>query len=251
MAFTQTCKDGLVPYRMHRSGDRILVAGDPGVTFTKNLNYRMVNTAGVAVAITDSDANGFLRCCKTKTCAAATVAFPTSSAAIREWDDSADVDTLISMECMLPDQQIFAAKLYGYQDETALTSYTASTRTIVAVTGHGANDRSNGALIYVYSGPGAGEVNIAEDYVHTTLSLVTHRAFSTTLTAASAYIIMAAAADANTVGPGSTMDPYDSDSLHVLDGYDDGDWMVYPSWRDIIALLPTGALPVVRRLSHE
>ena len=256
MAFSATCKAGLVPHRMLRSGERILVAGDPGVTFTRDNLYSIVNTAGVAVAITDSVANGYLRCCKTKVCAAATVAFPASSAAIREYDDSADLDALISMEAMLPDQMIYAARFLatGGVDETVV-SYDSATRGIALTTGLGADDRGNGALILVYDGAGKGEVNIQEDYDHTggasELLQICHRPFKATLDTTSKLLILGNASDANAVGPGGTMDPHDSNDLSVSDGYDDGDWMVYPSWRDIIQLLPTGALPVIRRLSHE
>jgi hypothetical protein len=255
MAFSATCKAGLVPYRMSIPGERIHVAGDPGVTFTRDCLYTIPSTTGVAIAVTDSLANGALRCCKTMVCPAATTPFPPNANKYAGFNPSdANLATLIPMEFLAPEQMIYAARIANFSDETVVT-YSAATHYIGETTGHGTDDYANGALIYVYAGTGMGEINIVEDYDHTggtpELKLFTHRQFTATLDTTSKFIVLAGSASANTVGPGSTMDPYDLNDLDVIDGYDDGDFMVYPSWRDICALLPTGALPVIRRITHE
>jgi len=229
-------------------GEIIHVPADPGVTYTRDNLYHVIVTNGVATAVTDSYSGGTMICKKTMTATAATTYFP-STKEMREWDDTQT--EFVPMEWAGPQQMIYAAKLAGYSDETVV-SYTASTRAVAVTTGWASDNRPAGALAYVYEGPGAGEINIVESYDHAggaaALLTVFHRAFKATLTTSSKMIVLASTAAANAVSVNGLMDPLTSATLDTDDGVGDGPWMVYPSWRDIATLLPTGALPVIPRL---
>lgn len=61
------------------------------------------------------------------------------------------------------------------------------------------NDVWNGALLYIYEGPGAGDIRTVSDYVGATDTLTVTKAFSETPTTDSKYIILGGAAEANDV----------------------------------------------------
>ena len=247
MSFSQTSLTGFREMGSSMGDEVFLIPGDPGVTFTKGELATI--SGGVLIDATDSLAPPQFQVVRTTICPAATQAFPKPSAQYNA--GLADVDkTLVPVRWLnnMAGKPIMAGKLYGYSDETVV-SYTANTRAIACTTGFGADDYANGALLYVYEGPGIGEVNVVEDYDHTggaaELLLICHRAFTATLTTSSKFIVLAGASDANNVGMFSRMDIYDADQVDVVDGYDDGDFRVFGDWSAVGEQLKKGWLPFV------
>jgi hypothetical protein len=225
----------------------LMLPGDPGVTFTKGDRVYMSN--GVAVLETDSVADSIGHAMKSIVCpAAASAYFPTPPAMPSDLDGD-DAKTLIPVMMDVPaGVKVFQATMYGYQDETVVT-YSAANRTIGCTTGFGADDRPNGALVYVYEGPGKGEINVVEDYDHTggtvELALIFHRPFRATLTTSSKFICLSATGAANGVGILGRMDAYDEDQVDVSDGYDDGNFVLYADWLTVKEHLKNLAAPYI------
>jgi hypothetical protein len=248
MAFSQESITGFRELGSTMGDEVFLVPGDPGVTFTKG-EFANMSAGNVLIVATDSLAPPQFQIMRTTVCPAATQAFPKPGAQYNPGQDAASL-------CLVPvrwlgnraGNVILGGKINGYTDDTVI-SYTANTRAVAATTGHGADDRCLGALVYVYEGPGIGEMNIIESYDHAggaaALLVVFHRAFATALTSASKYIVLAAAADANTVGLFSRMDIHDADEVSVIDGYDDGDFRVFGDWSAVGEQLKKGWLPFV------
>jgi len=232
--------------------DILWLPGDPGVTYTKGDSVYYTPTtagsAGLVILETDSVADSIGRVMKTTVCPANTQAFPTGPAFPGDLDGAA-AKTLIPVEMDVPaGVPIRACPLSGYQDETVVT-YSAASLYIGCTTGFGADDRPNGALIYVYEGPGKGEINIVDDYDHTggavELLLQLHRPFNTTLTSASKFIVLAATGAANGVGSLGRMDRDDKDALEVDDGADDGNVVLFCDFLRLGEFLKNGALPYI------
>jgi len=118
-------------------------------------------------------------------------------------------------------------------------------------TGFDTDDFPNGALAYVYEGPGAGEVNYVEDYDHDghangAFSLIFHRQFDTALTTDSAMIVLAAAATTGQVlSHFGRADLKDSDEIDCSDGVDDGDLTFFAGYRELRQFMAKGHAPVV------
>ena len=228
----------------------MFLPGDPGVTYTKGELCSFSN--GVLIAGTDSAANAVFRVDKTVVCPAATQEF-VKPADIIDYRDTDIQKTLVQCTVMVTGgAPVYLANIKNYQDETVV-SYDAATRAVEETTGHGADDRPNGALVYVYEGPGIGEVNIIEDYDHTggaaELLLTMHRKFAATLTTSSKYIVLASTAAANAVSLFGRVDLADADEIDVADGGDDGDYVVYCSWHHIAHYLALGQLPIINRMA--
>ena len=247
MAFSPTATANGVPNMRKAGGQEVLfVPGDPGVTLDKGEICAMSN--GVAIVGTDSLAGPHLRPVKSVISPAATQAF-VMPGKFNHLGDAAKDLTLCPMQVMLKEgAQILKATIVNQVDETVV-SYTAGTRAVECTTGFGADDRPNGALLYVYEGPGKGEVNIVEDYDHTggaaELLLICHRAFKATLTTSSKFIVLGSSAAANAVGPFGRVDISTSLLVDVIDGGDDGDYMVYGDWQTIGRCLTVGQLPLI------
>jgi len=250
MALTQaTSLKGFEWEREVALGEMLWIPGDPGVTFTEGDLVEISN--GVLVVGTDSGANMIGRVDKTVVCPAAETAFPMPGNAY--WaGDTSEEKTLIPMRPLIPvGTPVLKATFAGQQDETVV-SYTAATRAIACTTGFGADDRPNGALLYVYEGPGKGEVNVVEDYDHTggaaELLLICHRAFRTTLTTSSKFIVLSQTSGAVAMGFFGRLD---SDAmadgkLDLTDGQDDGDFTIFMDFRKAAYYLGNLMLPVVR-----
>lgn len=246
MAFAVTAQVGLKKFRTIGESEVLHVPVDPGVTVIRDNLYSV--SGGVLIAVTDSLATPHLRADKGRVVPAATQPFPKSSDFLANADD-AEAKTLVGMKISAPaGTDILEAKIKSIADETVV-SYVSATRAVECTTGFGADDRPNGALAYVYEGPGIGEVNVVEDYDHTggaaELLLIFHRKFKATLTTASKFIVFGSTAAANSIGFFGRMDAIDSDELDILDGIDDGDYVVCGSWKDIAILAAKGHLPVV------
>lgn len=250
MALTATTSpQGFQLLRYTTENEILFVPGDPGDTYTRG---DQVNTT-VGEGIVDPGAanEGALvgNVVKTVVCPAATQAFPKPA----DFDPALDTE---ASKCLIPVRvnvpsgcPVYLATFANHQDETVV-SYTAATRAIAETTGHGADDRPNGGLLYVYSGPGAGEVNVVEDYDHTggaaELLLIAHRAFATTLTTSSLYITLGGeAAGSRGVGFFNRCESADQDNVTVNQGADDGDWVVYLDWRHAAKYLNNLTIPVI------
>jgi hypothetical protein len=261
---TSTKPDGFRDYGI-ASGDEILwLPGNPGDTYTKDDNVGMggltsessasAGKEGVLILDGDIDKNSVGTVDQTTVCPANTVAFPYGELPSRNFDPV--YDRLSRMDCLVPVRsrvprgtQIKVAKFANFVDDTVV-SWTSGTRTIVGTTGHAANDYSNAALVYIYEGPGIGEVNVVEDYVHSSKSLILHRPFVATLTTASKYIVLSGeAATGSGIPLMGRLNAGDSDNLTVNDGANDGEWVVFCDWSRIGEHLRHGQLPVVRKES--
>ncbi len=257
MAFTVQANSGFVRAGEVGKGELLWLPGDPGVTFTEGNKCGLGSAAGaggVLIAGTDSLADAVFTVAKTTVCAAATQAFPHPAT----FDPSNPLSAAAN-SCLVPVYvdvaagcQRFIAPIKNFVDDTVVT-YTAATRAIGATTGNGADDRPNGALLYVYEGPGTGEINVVEDYDHTggavELLLITHRPFATALTTASKYIVLAGEAAADRGVPMfGRVDLADENEADVADGANDGDYVVYLDWAMAKYWLPKGWVPLIRAM---
>jgi len=250
MALTQAVSlKGFEWEREVAQGEVLWVPGDPGVTYTEG--DLVEHSAGLVILGTDSG-NGMVgRVEKTTVCPANTQAFP-APGDFYEAADTAAQKTLIPIRPIIPvGSTVLKATFAGHQDETVV-SYTASTRAIACTTGFGADDRPNGALLYVYDGPGKGEVNVVEDYDHTggaaELLLICHRPFNATLTTSSKFIVLSQTSGAVAQGFFGRLDSdaMGDGKLDLTDGQDDGDFTIFMDWRKAAYYLNNLMLPVVR-----
>lgn len=235
---------GFKPYRITGPDETLLLPADPGITIARR--SLLAGSGGVLINATEGLAPPVVNARLGGTIPAASQAFPVPSGMGARHAYADENKTLIPVKTKVPSgTQVYLVKINGYADETTVT-WTASTRTIVCTTGFAVNDYPNGALVYIYEGPGAGELNVVEDYVHSSLSLIMHRNFSATLTTSSKFIVLASASAANAVSPiFGRMDNQDVDEVEVDDGANDGDWCVYGDWYDIARNLKNGWLPVI------
>jgi len=193
MALTATATQGLQFHRVVAENELLYVPGDPGDTYTRG--DAVVATVGEGVLDIAADSEVLVgTVAKTTVCPAATVA-ATKPAAFNPAFDSEANRCLIPIYSRVPaGTPVYLATFAGHIDETVV-SYLASTPYIEGTTGAGGDDRPNGALVYIYEGPGIGEVGVVADYDHTggavELEYILHRQFSATLTSSSKCIIVA------------------------------------------------------------
>lgn len=243
---------GFELWRYTTENEILWLPGDPGVTFTKGDQVVMDLTtagssgtlivhAGSAVGVAGVGPLG--RVMQTTVCPASSTSFPKPA----EFDP---VDRSGSNLCLVPVKidiaagvPIYRVTFANHQDET-VAGYSAPD--ITDTTGHSANDYPNGALLYVYEGPGIGEVNIVEDYVHAGPTTKCHRNFATALTTSSKYISLdGEAATFKGVHLFGRCEPEDEDNITVAGGANDGEFVVYGSWQEMGMFLSTLSLPVV------
>ena len=249
MALTATATQGLEFHRVVSENEIIYCPGDPGDTYTRG--DAVVATVGEGVVDVAADSEVAIgTVAKTTICPAASQAFPLP-ADFYPSHDSAAGNCLVPLHSAVPaGTPVYLATFAGHIDETVV-SYLASTPYFEGTTGAGADDRPNGAFVYVYEGPGIGEVNLISDYDHTggtvELEYQTHRAFATALTSASKCIILAGEAAASRgIGCFGRVDLQDQNNLHAADGADNGIFLVYMDWRKAAYYLKNLTLPVVR-----
>lgn len=250
MALTQAVSlKGFEWEREVAQGEVLYVPGDPGVTYTEGDLVEM--SVGVSVLGTDSG-NGMVgRVEKTVVCPANTQAFPVPGDVYPPGDTDA-MKTLVPIRPLVPvGTPVLKATFAGHQDETVVT-YSSSSRYIQCTTGFGADDRPNGALVYVYEGPGKGEINVVEDYDHTggtvELMLVLHRPFNATLTTSSKFIVLSQTSGAVAQGFFGRLDSdaMGDGKLDLTDGQDDGDFTIFMDFRKAGYYLNNLMLPVIR-----
>lgn len=92
---------------------------------------------------------------------------------------------------------VYRCTFSGHRDGTA----TSGTTTTLVDTGLATSTDSvwNGALLYVYEGPGAGSIRTVKAYTGTTDTLTVEEAFTEAITSASKYVLLGAAAAAGDV----------------------------------------------------
>lgn len=248
MALTATATQGLQLHRYTTENEVLWVPGDPGDTFTRGDAVTAAIGEGILdpAATTETTVGTVL---ETVVCSAATQAFPKPADFDPVAKTAADL-CLVPIRPAVPSgTPVYKVTFAGHDDETVV-SYTASTRAVEATTGAAADDYPNGGLIYVYEGPGIGEVNVCEDYDHTggaaELLTICHRPFAATLTTASKYILLAGeAAGSRGIGFFTRIDLADEDNLTVADGANDGKYVVYMSWEEMSTALKNLTLHVV------
>jgi len=250
MAFTVTATQGFELHRCVCKDEVIRLPGDPGVAYTRNeMLYRSTTagSSGLFIKVGEGQAAPIGIVTKSVTMAGSSTAFQLP---IDPAGDAAS-PTMLHVQSLVPHgTPIYKVAINGYFDETVVT-YSAASVYIEETTGHGTDDYPNGALVYVYEGPGAGEMGVVDDYDHTggavSLLLQLHRKFNATLTTSSKLIVLSNDAAANSgISQFGRADNQDHNEIETDDGYDDGDWMIYGDWEEVRRLLAIGQLPVIQ-----
>lgn len=261
MALTATATQGFEPVGKTSSETIFFLPGNPGTTYTRGDIVGIggavseasptAGLEGVLKQLATADVNPLGTVVKTTVCPAASQPFPKPS----ELDPiywNAEDKCLVPVRVHVPEGvQIYNATFANHVDDT-VAAYASGTRSIQATASYTADNYPNGALIYVYEGPGAGEVNVVEDYDHAggvyAQELITHRAFATDLTTSSKYIaISGEAAAARGISLFGRIDAADKDNLTANNGANDGEWVVFCDWYKIGTHLKNLRLPVIPR----
>jgi hypothetical protein len=223
----------------------VWLPGDPGVTFTRGDKVDFTN--GVLSVITKGDQPLYV-VEKTTVCPAATTyGFPVVGLHTgAEPGSTADI-----MKCLVPCRPLFRGPIYletfSGQFDDLVAATTPATPSITLTTSPGANDDTNGAIIYTYAGTGAGQWNIGDDYVHTTKVLTMHRKFESAVsTDTYAIVLEGEGGSVGGIGYGTRLDDGDHNNLVVDDGYNDGENVIYMDALQISKYLKDLMLPVVR-----
>jgi hypothetical protein len=249
MALTATATQGFEPYRRVAEDEVLWVPGDPGDTFTRG--DVVVFSIGEGVAdprVADEEVMG--RVNKTVVCSATANAMPVfgTDNPTAQWGaiGLTPNDALVEIRpCVTPGTQVYLATFASHHD-TALDAYTAGTPSITLTTSPGGNDDPNGALVYVYDGPGKGQWNVIADYDHGSKVATLHRPFATAPTSASSVIILEGEGGGAALGVGFFgRCESDHNNLVVNNGADNGKWMVYADAREIAYHLKNLRLPVI------
>lgn len=249
MALTATATQGFEFLRYTCYDEVLYIPGDPGDTFTEG--DQVVVTVGEGVLDPGAANEGGLigRVAKTISCPANTQEFP-----LPRSFDPASLQTID--DCLIPIKvnvpvglPIYKCTFKNHWDDT-VAAYVAATRMAAMTTGMTADDYPNGGLVYVYEGPGIGEVNVVSDYDHTggnnEKDLEHHRKFATDLTTSSKVIVLGGEGAANRgVGFFGRCESADEDELTVNQGANDGDWAVFMDYRESARYLKNLTLPVI------
>jgi hypothetical protein len=250
MALTATATQGFEYHRRVEDREILYVPGTAGTTYDEGDLVTMA-TSGLIAAAT-ANQMPVARVTKRTVVAAQTVAFPVGAG--YSFLPDSDVDgkmlSLVPVAPLCPiGSHLLRATFKDHKDDTVI-SYSASSRYIAATTGFAADDYPNGALVYVYEGPGAGEVNLVEDYDHTggtvEKMLVLYRPFVATLTSASKFIVLSGeAASTRGIHQLGNIGVADEDELETDDHANDGKFLLYESWERLAALLKNLQVPVI------
>lgn len=254
MALTATASQGFEFVRNVVHDEIMWVPGDPGDTYTPGDLVTFTVGEGIADPyVADEVPYGVVVGSHAIVCPSLATPFPrvgkSNQTAMWQNPPSAATRTLIPIRPLVPvGTCVHKATFASHVDDT-VTSYLATTPYIAATTGHTGDDYPNGALVYVYSGPGAGEWNVVADYDHTggavELDLILHRAFTATLTSSSLYIVVTGQGASNKgVGFFGRIEG-DHNNLVANNGADDGHWTVFLDAREVEDYLSTLMLPVI------
>jgi uncharacterized phage protein gp47/JayE len=246
MALTATATTGFERVGL-TSADRVFyLPGDPGVTFAKGQQVAITN--GVISDAGDS-AKPIGICAEATVVPAATTAAATAAQINKIEDASADLCVVPVLLNVASGWPIYKVTFANHFDDT-LAAYTVGTPSLTLTTSPGANDDTNGAIIYVYEGPGRGEILIGDDYVHATKILTVHRRASATLTSSTKVIILEG--EGGSAGGIPFLGRMDADTniaVDASDGYDDGDWMLYFDLIEAPSLLHNLTVKVIPRVA--
>lgn len=248
MVLTATATQGFEFDRCTDCSEVLWLPGDPGITFTRGDLVTFTN--GVLVRCTTNQAL-FVVEHSTVCPAATTYGFPVAGLDVGgDWGSVSDI-----VKCYVPCRPIrqmcrsVKKATFANQFDDLVAACTQTTPSITLTTSPGANDDTNGALIYCYAGTGAGQWNIGDDYVHTTKVLTTHRKWNTALDATSYVIILEGeGGGVGGIGYGTRLDQADHNNLNVADGYNDGLWVPFFDVREIPTLLKNLQLKVLSSL---
>ena len=227
MALTATASQGFEHVGQTTGNEVFYLPGDPGDTFTRGDGVDIVN--GV---LDRCDAGDIPWCVvqRTTVCPGATQA-AAPSYQLNPILNEAEDKCLIPVKPLVPaGVPVYEVTFAGHAD-TELDAYTAATPSVTVTTALGADNDSNGAIVYVYEGPGAGEILIGADYTQTSKVLTTHRVAKATLTTSSKVIILEGeGGGVGGIGFLGRMDMADHNNLNAAGGYEDGDWLLWMDW---------------------
>lgn len=250
MALTATATQGFEYLRSVSKDEVLYLPADPGITVARgDLLMCAVGTGVVELCTKGSDPIG--RADKSVVVPAASQAFPRSY----EFDpilNGAKEKTLVPVRTHVSEgEPIYQCTFKNQADDTVI-SYTAATRAVAATTGHTADDRPNGGIVYFYTGVGNGEVNVVEDYDHTggaaELLVILHRETAATIDTTTKYVVLTGEAATNRgITFMGRIDQADEDELTTDDGANDGDWVVFMDYLQAPEYLKNLTVPVIKR----
>ncbi len=260
MALTATASQGFEFVRYVAEDEVLWVAGDPGDTYTRG-DLVTGFTAGeghIDPLAADETPVGVVL--DTVICPSLATGFPVLGESGQQlgWgqkpDEDARLKTLVAIRplvaCGTP---VHKVTFSGQYDDTVIT-YTAATPQVALTTGCGADDRPNGAFVYVYEGAGAGQWNLVADYDHTggavELMLVFHRAFHTAVDSTSKLIILAGEAQSDYGMGFFGRSVGDHNNILTTNGANDGDWVFHVSAPEVPKLLRNLMMQVVPATSY-
>jgi hypothetical protein len=237
----------------------IWLPGVPGTTYERG--NALVKTAigatanaGLFVEASDSSAAPLAYVAKETVISGASEAgFPYDSAGGGGINPSAMANDSALARSMIPAQLIRGGSVRvhnvpfaNYTGDEVLAAYTAATPSITLTTALGADDDPNGGLVYIYSGPGAGQWNHIVDYANATKIATLARKFEVAPTTASSIIILEGeGSSVGGVGHLGRCDLAGVATVDVSDGADDGDLIVvFDSAARVLDAFHRGYLPV-------
>jgi hypothetical protein len=248
VALTATASQGFEHLRVTAENETLLLPGDPGITFAKG--DLVIVTNGVLVTATDSS-EAIGRVTETRVCPAASVGFPIGPLDVGNYDSNARNPALVPVELFVAQGTKVVKCTFKNQKDDTVIAWTESTRAIACTTGMTADDYPNGAILYIYEGTGAGQINVVEDYDHTggaaELLLICHRNFQIQPDATSKFIVLSGeAASTRGVTFGGRIDEADEDELDAADGADNGKFAVMLDFIGAGEFLKNLMLPVCK-----
>ena len=248
MALTAEATRGVEPLKKMSGEEVYLIPGTPGVTYGEGARIRMPVGTGTATIAGAADQDSIGSVTRTTVCPGNTQAFPfPPRVEMSKRDTTTATDTLIPVSLDIGGGSQLFKSTFADQLDRAVTTYTAGTRTIVHDgAAFGANDMVNGAVLYVYEGTGAGQLNVVEDYVTASSSIVTLRPFEVALDTTSNFIVLGgeAVADRGVGFFGRLDNAAGGLTLTTADGADDGDYLVVGDFRVLGEYLKNLTLPV-------
>lgn len=243
MALTATASQGFEFVGLTTGLEVFYLPGDPGVTFTRGDQVSMSNGV-VILGVAKAAMIGHVA--ETTVCPAASVAAPRAEKFNPNVRASTDL-CLVPVKLNVPGGVPIFEVTFANQFDDTLAAYTAATPSITLTTSPGANDDTNAAIIYVYEGPGRGEILIGDDYDHASKVLTTHRKANATLTTSSKVIVLEGeGGSVGGIGFMGRLNEADHNNLNVADGYNDGDWLIFMDWLNAPGLLHQLKLRVIR-----
>jgi len=240
MALTGVTSQGFEFVGLTSGEEVFLLPGDPGVTFTRG--DAVIITDGVLVLATDSTIPvGFVD--KTTVCPAATQA-ASPPAEIDKIEDAAADKCWIPIKMNVPGGvPKFRVTFAGHADDAVVSYSGAGASSYVQLTTQLGNDNdSNGAICYVYDGPGKGEILMVADYDDAggtpNAKQILHRQAKATLTTSSSVITLEGeGSGVGGIGFLGRCDAADHNNVDMSDGYDDGDFVLFFGAKEAPSLL--------------